>query len=58
MNVMILGSTKPKLPGSIPLSTDPEKIVPPDDLAGLMIAQLKLNRRVFVKEAGIWSGNP
>jgi len=27
-------------------------------LAEFMIAQLKLNRRIFIKEAGMWSTNP
>jgi 3-oxoacyl-[acyl-carrier protein] reductase len=29
-----------------------------EDLAELIIATLKLNRRVFIKEAGLWSTNP
>lgn len=37
---------------------DPEKVMHPEDLAELLIAQLKLNRRVFVKEASIFSTNP
>ncbi|WP_224998547.1 3-ketoacyl-ACP reductase [Cesiribacter sp. SM1] len=37
---------------------DPEKVMHPEDLAELIIAQLKLNRRVFIKEAGMWSTNP
>ncbi|MEN7550791.1 3-ketoacyl-ACP reductase [Rapidithrix thailandica] len=37
---------------------NPEKVMQPEDFAELVIAQLKLNRRVFVKEAGIWSTNP
>ncbi|QHT70066.1 3-ketoacyl-ACP reductase [Rhodocytophaga rosea] len=37
---------------------NPEKVMQPEDFAELIIAQLKLNRRVFVKEAGIWSTNP
>ncbi|AHM62952.1 3-ketoacyl-(acyl-carrier-protein) reductase [Flammeovirgaceae bacterium 311] len=37
---------------------DPERVMHPEDLAELMIAQLKLNRRVFIKEAGMWSTNP
>lgn len=37
---------------------DPEKVMQPDDFAELIISQLKLNRRVFVKDASIWSTNP
>lgn len=37
---------------------DPEKVMQPEDLAELMVAQLKLNPRVFVKSAGLWSTNP
>ena len=37
---------------------DPERIMHPEDFAELIIAQLKLNRRVFVKEASIFSTNP
>jgi 3-oxoacyl-[acyl-carrier protein] reductase len=37
---------------------DPEKVMHPEDLAELVVAQLKLNRRVLVKEASIFSTNP
>jgi 3-oxoacyl-[acyl-carrier protein] reductase len=37
---------------------NPEKVMQPEDLAELIVSQLKLNRRVFVKEAGLWSTNP
>lgn len=37
---------------------NPEKVMQPEDFAELIIAQLKLNRRVFVKESGLWSTNP
>ncbi|MBS4207875.1 3-ketoacyl-ACP reductase [Bacillus sp. FJAT-50079] len=37
---------------------NPEKVMQPEDLAEVMIAQLKLNRRVFIKSAGLWSTNP
>lgn len=37
---------------------NPDKVMQPDDFAELIIAQLKLNRRVFVKDASIWSTNP
>jgi len=37
---------------------NPDKVMQPEDLAELIIAQLKLNRRVFVKDAGVWSTNP
>ncbi|MGI4737135.1 MAG: 3-ketoacyl-ACP reductase [Janthinobacterium lividum] len=37
---------------------NPDKVMQPEDLAEFMIAQLKLNRRIFIKEAGLWSTNP
>lgn len=37
---------------------NPEKVMQAEDFAELLIAQLKLNRRVFIKESGIWSTNP
>ncbi|MCJ8163551.1 3-ketoacyl-ACP reductase [Pontibacter sp. E15-1] len=40
------------------IGSDEERVMHPEDLAEFMIAQLKLNRRVFVKEAGLWSTNP
>lgn len=40
------------------ITGDPERVMHPEDLAELIIAQLKLNRRVFVKEASVFSTNP
>ena len=37
---------------------DPERVLHPEDLAELIIAQLKLNRRVLVKETSVFSTNP
>lgn len=37
---------------------DPGRVMQAEDFAELIISQLKLNRRVFVKEASIWSTNP
>jgi len=37
---------------------NPDKVAQPEDLAELIVAQLKLNPRVFVKSAGLWSTNP
>lgn len=37
---------------------DPESVMQAEDFAELVIAQLKLNRRVFIKESSIWSTNP
>lgn len=37
---------------------NPEKVMQPEDLAEFIVAQLKLNRRIFLKEAGLWSTNP
>lgn len=35
-----------------------ENVMHPEDLAELIVSNLKLNRRVFVKTAGLWSTNP
>ena len=40
------------------INNNQEKLMHPEDLAELIVAQLKLNRRVFVKEASVWSTNP
>jgi len=37
---------------------DEEDVLQPEDLAELMVSQLKLNKRVFVKSAGLWTTNP
>ncbi|AOW19791.1 3-ketoacyl-ACP reductase [Urechidicola croceus] len=37
---------------------NPDKVMQSEDFAELVIAQLKLNRRVFIKESSIWSTNP
>ncbi|HIW35135.1 MAG TPA: 3-ketoacyl-ACP reductase [Candidatus Paenibacillus intestinavium] len=37
---------------------NPEKVMQPEDLADLMVAQLKLHSRVVLKHAGLWSTNP
>lgn len=37
---------------------DTSRYMQPEDLAELMVAQLKLNRRVFIKTAGLWPTNP
>ena len=37
---------------------NPEKVLQPEDLAEFVVSQLKLNRRVLVKSAGLWSTNP
>lgn len=37
---------------------NPDKVMQPEDIAELIIAQLKLNKRVFIKDSGIWSTNP
>ncbi|THE09750.1 3-ketoacyl-ACP reductase [Bacillus timonensis] len=37
---------------------NPEKVMQPEDLAELMVAQLKLHSRVVLKHAGLWSTNP
>lgn len=40
------------------LNNNEDRVMHPEDFAELIIAHLKLNRRVFVKEASIWSTNP
>ncbi|WP_378187331.1 3-ketoacyl-ACP reductase [Aquimarina sp. W85] len=37
---------------------NPETVMQPDDIAELVIAQLKLNRRVMITSSSIWSTNP
>ncbi|MEO5649846.1 MAG: 3-ketoacyl-ACP reductase, partial [Ginsengibacter sp.] len=40
------------------INNNEDKLMHPEDFAELIIAQLKLNRRVFVKEASICATNP
>ncbi len=40
------------------LSNNENKVTHAEDIAELIIAQLKLNRRTFVKEVSTWSTNP
>ncbi len=40
------------------ITGDPNRVMHPEDFAELVVAQLKLNRRVFVKESSIFSTNP
>jgi 3-oxoacyl-[acyl-carrier protein] reductase len=37
---------------------NPDRVMQAEDFAELIVSQLKLNRRVFVKEASVWSTNP
>jgi len=37
---------------------NPDRVMQAEDFAEMIVMQLKLNRRVFVKEAAIWSTNP
>lgn len=37
---------------------NPDKVMQPADIAEFIISQLQLNRRIFIKEAGLWSTNP
>jgi 3-oxoacyl-[acyl-carrier protein] reductase len=37
---------------------NPDRVMQPEDFAEMVVSNLKLNRRVFVKEAGLWSTNP
>ena len=40
------------------ITGDPERVMHPEDFAELVIAQLKLNQRIFVKESSVFSTNP
>lgn len=40
------------------ITGEADRVMHPEDFAELIIAQLKLNRRIFVKEASIYSTNP
>lgn len=40
------------------INNNEDRLMHPEDFAELLVAHLKLNRRVFVKEASIWSTNP
>jgi 3-oxoacyl-[acyl-carrier protein] reductase len=37
---------------------NPDKVMQPEDIAEIMVAQLKLHPRIFIKSAGMWSTNP
>ncbi len=37
---------------------NPDKVMQPEDIAEFIVSQLKLNKRIFIKEAGLWSTNP
>lgn len=37
---------------------NPDKVMQPEDLAEIMVAQLKLHPRILLKSAGLWSTNP
>ena len=37
---------------------NPDKVMQAEGMAELIVAQLKLNRRVFIKNSSIWSTNP
>jgi len=40
------------------INNNEDRMMQPEDFAELIVAQLKLNRRVFVKASSIWSTNP
>jgi 3-oxoacyl-[acyl-carrier protein] reductase len=40
------------------INNNEDRLIHPEDFAELIIAQLKLNRRVFVKDAALWATNP
>lgn len=37
---------------------NPEKVMQPEDIAEIIVSQLKLSRRIFIKDASMWSTNP
>jgi 3-oxoacyl-[acyl-carrier protein] reductase len=37
---------------------NPDKVLQAEDVAELVVAQLKLNRRALLKTASLWSNNP
>ncbi len=37
---------------------NPDKVMQAEDIAEFIVAQLKLNKRTFIKSAGLWSTNP
>lgn len=40
------------------INNNEDRVMHPEDFAELIVAQLKLNRRVFVKESSVYSTNP
>ena len=40
------------------INDNEDRLIQPEDFAEMIVGQLKLNRRVFVKDASIWSTNP
>lgn len=40
------------------INNNEDRLMHPEDFAELIVAQLKLNRRVFVKDSSIWATNP
>ena len=40
------------------INNNEDRLMHPEDFAELIVAQLKLNKRVFVKDASIWATNP
>lgn len=40
------------------INNNEEKLMHPEDFAELVVSQLKLNKRVFVKDCSIWATNP
>ena len=37
---------------------NPDKVMQAEDIAEFIVAHLKLNKRTFIKSAGLWSTNP
>jgi 3-oxoacyl-[acyl-carrier protein] reductase len=40
------------------INNNEDRVMHPEDFAELIVAQLKLSRRIFVKDASVWSTNP
>ena len=58
VTAMVPSTVVTELAKSAGLISNEERTMHPEDFAEIIIAQLKLNRRVFVKESSLWSTNP
>lgn len=58
VTAMVPSTVVTELAKSAGLISNEGRTMHPEDFAEIIIAQLKLNRRVFVKESSLWSTNP